>query len=85
MRSYIIKNKFYGKALIGTTVHYQGYRARPRVLKDKGQGFTNGKHLLETIGKKFKRFELILTPKKDLVQKSGSKYLVFLSEKTLKE
>lgn len=84
MAVYIIKNKTYGKALVGTKIYYRGYgNKRPKFLKDKGQGFAGGKHLLETLNKKFKRYDLILTPKSDGISSAGNKKVVQISERTL--
>lgn len=84
MAVYIIKNKTYGKALVGTKIYYRGYgNKRPRFLKDNGQGFAGGKHLLETLNKKFKRYDLILTPKTDGITTTGNKKAVQISERTL--
>lgn len=84
MAVYVIKNKTYGKALVGTKIYYRGFgNRRPKFLKDNGQGFAGGKHLLETLSKKYKRFELILTPKTDDIRAAGSKKTVQISERTL--
>src|SRR4051812_499047 len=84
MAVYTIKNKTYGKALVGTKFFYRGFgNKRPKFLKDKGQGFAGGKHLLETLNKKFKRYQLILTPKTDSIASSGGKKTVQISERTL--
>lgn len=56
--------KSYGKALQGVRVYYEG--KRPRGLKDDGS-ITFGKHILETLGKKFPRFRWIITPKTDSI------------------
>ncbi len=84
MRSYIIKNKFYGKRFIGREVYYQGFKRKPDFLKPKGQGFPGGKHLLETLESKLKNVRLILTPAKDHIVKVGKRRDVYISEKTLK-
>jgi len=84
MATYTIKNKFYGRSLVGREVQYRGFPKKPPFLKAKGQGFPGGKHLLETLDKKLKRYDLILTPKKDVVNRKGRRYEVFISEKTLK-
>lgn len=84
MAIYVIKNKIYGKALVGTKIYYRGFgNKRPKFLKDKGQGFSGGKHLLETLGKKFKNFDLILTPKTDTITAVKRKKIVHISERTL--
>lgn len=84
MAVYVIKNKTYGKALVNTKIFYRGFgNKRPKFLKDKGQGFAGGKHLLETLAKKFKRFELILTPKTDSISSNRGKGSVQISERTL--
>lgn len=85
MAIYTIKNKFYGRNLVGRQVQYRGFPKKPPFLKAKGQGFPGGKHLLETLDKKFKKYSLILTPKKDAVIKKGRRCEVFVSEKTLKK
>jgi hypothetical protein len=85
MRKYVIQNKTYGRALIGRTIYYVGFKARPKFLKEKGQGFSGGKHLLETLDKKYKgRYELVLTRTKDEIERMGRKYRVSVSEKTLR-
>ena len=84
MAVYTIKNRTYGKALVGTKIYYRGYgNKRPKFLKDKGQGFSGGKHLLEILNKKFKRYELVLTPKTDAITAAGGKKTVQISERTL--
>jgi hypothetical protein len=84
MAVYVIKNKTYGRALVGTTIYYRGYgNKRPKFLKDKGQGFAGGKHLLETLGKKFKRYSLVLTPKTDTITTAGGLATIQISERTL--
>jgi len=84
MAVYTIKNRSYGRALVGTKILYRGYRKKPRFLKDKGQGFSGGKHLLETLNKKFgKNYKLILTPKTDQIARSGTAWTVSVSERTL--
>ncbi len=84
MAVYTIKNKTYGKALLGTRIYYRGYgNKRPKFLKDNGQGFSGGKHLLEILNKKFKRYDLILTPKKDDIRSAGPKKIIQISERTL--
>src|SRR5438132_1998047 len=83
MRSYIIKNKSYGKRFIDTEIFYSGFKRKPKLFKDKGQGFPGGKHLLETLAKKFKHFKVILTPTKDAIEKHGSSTTVYISEKTM--
>lgn len=84
MRSYTIKNKFYGKKFLGREVFYQGFRKKPEFLKAKGQGFSGGKHLLETLEGKLKKIRLILTPAKDHIIKIGKRHDVYISERTLK-
>jgi Domain of unknown function (DUF4263) len=83
MRSYTIKNRYYGKQYLGRKVFYQGFRRKPDFLKAKGQGFSGGKHLLETLEGKLKRIKLILTPAKDRIIKAGSRHDVYISQKTL--
>jgi len=84
MRSYIIKNKFYGKRFIGQKIYYQGFGRKPSFLKAKGQGFSGGKHLLETLEAKLKKIRLILTRTKDRIVKVGKRSDVYISEKTLR-
>ncbi len=84
MRSYKIKNKFYGKHFIGREVYYEGFGKKPDFLKPKGQGFPGGKHLLETLESKLGKIKLILTPVKDQIAKARKRHDVYVSEKTLK-
>ncbi len=84
MRSYKIKNKFYGKHFIGREVYYQSFGKKPDFLKPKGQGFPGGKHLLETLESKLGKIKLILTPAKDQIVKARKRHDVYISEKTLK-
>ena len=83
-RKYVIKNKFYGAKLVGTEIYYKGFRRKPTLLKDKGQGFSGGKHLLEVLGANFSNFRLILTPKTNSIAKVGKRADVSISEQTLK-
>ncbi|HZP70038.1 MAG TPA: Shedu immune nuclease family protein [Pseudolabrys sp.] len=85
MPSYTIRNKTYGQALVGTTVYYRGFPEKPRFLKPKGQGFPGGKHLLETLGKKYRKFKLILHPTKDEIKRNGSRVDVIVSVRTLRK
>jgi hypothetical protein len=82
---YTIKNRFYGRNLVGRQVHYRGFKKKPPFLKAKGQGFPGGKHLLETLDKKFKKYDLVLHPTKNGITKKGRRYEVVISEKTLKK
>jgi hypothetical protein len=84
MPKYTIKNKAYGKKLVGRKLYYRGFSAKPSFLKDDGQGFPGGKHLLETLDGTFKSYDLILTPQKNDISKSGSKWTVQISQGTLR-
>jgi hypothetical protein len=77
----VIANKFYGKALLGKKVSFEGYKELPKFVKKDGS-FSLGKHLFENIGKKFKKFEFIITNKqKSKIEKKGGLALVYLSQK----
>jgi hypothetical protein len=84
MPIYTIRSKTYGKALMGRQILYRGFRRKPAFLRAKGQGFPGGKHLLETLDKKFKTYRLVLTPKTDAIRKKGKQIEVLVSEKTMK-
>ena len=84
MPKYVIRNKFYGKALLGRAIEYRGFRKKPPMLKGKGQGFTGCKHILQLIDRNFKKATLVITPNKDAVIKKGPVHEIMLSEKTLR-
>lgn len=75
-----ITSKSYGKALRGVRVYYEG--KRPNGLKDDGS-IQFGKHILETLGKKFKRFRWIVTQETDSVSKGYGITRVRTSQKLL--
>jgi hypothetical protein len=83
MRKYIIKNRTYGKKYLGREIFYLGFPRKPQFLKEKGQGFPGGKHLLETLEARLKKFKLILTPTKDHIEKVGRSFNVYVSVRAL--
>jgi len=83
MPTYTIRSKAYGKRLIGRQVFYRGFPKKPGFLKAKGQGFPGGKHLIETLDAKFKKYKLILTPRRDEIRRAGRRLEIFISENTL--
>jgi hypothetical protein len=60
----LVSNKSYGKALRGTPVYWEG--KRPEKLQDDGS-ISFGKHILETLKKKFARFRWIITADTDAI------------------
>lgn len=77
----VITNKFYGKALLGKIVHFEGYKEVPKFVKKDGS-FSLGKHLFENLAKKFKKFDFIITNKqKSKVEKKGRMAFVYLNQK----
>jgi len=80
-RHFTIQNKGYGKNLFGTKIFYEGFPNRPKFVRDDG-GFSLGKHILETLQKRFSKFKLTLVKKnKSQVLKKGNLYHVRLSIK----
>jgi len=84
MATYKIKNKFYGRNLLDREIEYRGFPKKPPFLKEKGGGFANGKHLLETLDKRLGKHRLILTPARDEIKKIGRRTEVCVSEKSLR-
>lgn len=71
-------NRSYGKSLRGTKIYFEGKR-RPKRLKKDGS-MNCGKHILETLIKKFKRFRLIITKEENLITLERGIYRVKISE-----
>lgn len=59
-KAYKLEAKFYGD-LRGTKIYYTKFPTQPKFLKKKGNGFAGLKHLLQILGKKFKKFKLVIT------------------------
>lgn len=64
-----IRNKGYGRKWQDFKIHYVG--ARPRLIRDDG-AFSSGKSLLEALGAKFGKFELVLTPEESRIQRNST-------------
>jgi hypothetical protein len=71
-----ISNKTYGQKWQNFKLYYAG--KRPKLIRDDG-AFSSGKSLLETLGTKFKDFDLILTPEESRIQKDASSRQVYLA------
>lgn len=59
-----VSNRSYGKLLQGTRIYYEG--KQPNGLRDDGS-ITFGKHILETLTKKFRAFRWIITADVDSI------------------
>jgi len=82
---YVIQNKSYGKSLMSFEIEFKGFTDIPKEFKANGQGFPNGKPILEILQSKFKKYKLTITStKKSNVSKKGNIYLVFLNITDLK-
>lgn len=70
-----VSNKFYGKALLGQKIYYEG--AKPKKLSDDGK-IKFGKHILECFNSKFgdNNFKWIITKKDDSVKKEKGIYKI---------
>jgi len=76
MKKYALNKRTYGKY---KAIYYQGFRSRPKFLKDDGRGFKGCKHILETLEKKFRKFRFVLTSKRaSAIIKRGKTRDVFL-------
>lgn len=60
----VVTSRSYGKALRGVQIHFEG--KRPSTLRDDGS-ITFGKHILEALTSKFKKFQWIITEKTDSI------------------
>lgn len=60
----VVTSKSYGNALKGARIYYEG--KRPKALKNDGT-IQFGKHILETLKKKFPKFRWIITPETDSI------------------
>jgi len=79
-QEYIINSSFYGKKFRGFKLYYSGFEEQPKILQKDGRGFSGGKHILEVLTHKLKKFELTLTSeKKSRIKKVGKKYFVYLA------
>lgn len=79
MKAYVITSSFYGKRFRGFKVFYTT-KEQPKLLQKNGRGFTGGKHILEVLSHKFKKFDLVLTDtKQSKIRKVGNKYVVHLT------
>lgn len=79
-QEYIINSSFYGKKFRGFKLYYSGFEEQPKILQKDGRGFSGGKHILEVLTHKLKKFELTLTAeKKSQIKKVGKKYFVYLA------
>ena len=79
-QEYIINSSFYGKKFRGFKLYYSGFEEQPKLLQKDGRGFSGGKHILEVLTHKLKKFELTLTSeKKSRIKKVGKKYFVYLA------
>ncbi|MDO8686809.1 MAG: DUF4263 domain-containing protein [Candidatus Berkelbacteria bacterium] len=79
-QEYIINSSFYGKKFRGFKLYYSGFKEQPKLLQKDGRGFSGGKHILEVLTHKLKKFELTLTSeKKSQIKKVGKKYFVYLA------
>lgn len=64
-RNYVIvSNRGYGNALKGTLIYFEGQK--PKALQDDGR-ITFGKHILESLRRKFERFRWIITQDDDSI------------------
>lgn len=75
-----ITNGMYGKALKGTKIHYEG--KKPDSLKPDG-AISFGKHILELLGKHFKKFQWIITADTNSIQHTYGVDRIRTSIKTL--
>jgi hypothetical protein len=71
-----VSNKSYGKALQGVKIYYEG--KRPTRLGKDGK-ITFGKHILEMLSKKFKKFHWIITKETDSITLVRDIYRVRIS------
>lgn len=83
-RAYVLKARNFG-SLQGTKIYYTKFAERPKFLPEKGTGFGGLKHLLEVLGKKFKKFKLVITSEdKCSLKKRGKLTTVTLSAKVVR-
>ncbi len=78
----IVKNKSYGKKLIGTKIYYEG--KKPNHLKNDGS-IRFGKNILEFLNSKFKdnKYRWIITKEEDSIKQERGIYRVRTSTKLL--
>jgi len=80
-KSYVVvTNRGYGQALRGTKIFFEG--TRPKGLKDDGS-ITFGKHILETLRRRFQRFHWVITAAVDSITPEGGIARVRISQKLL--
>ncbi len=77
----IVKNRSYGDALKGTKIYYEG--KRPKGLSTDGR-INFGKHILEVLKRKFKKFQWIITEETDSIILERNIHRIRTSQKTLK-
>ncbi|MCO5143141.1 MAG: DUF4263 domain-containing protein [Oligoflexia bacterium] len=77
----VVSSKSYGKALKGAKIYFEG--KRPSNLKDDGTiGF--GKHILETLKKKYEKFRWIITQETNSITNERGIVRVRTSQQLLK-
>ena len=60
---YTITNKYYGKDFLNYRVLLEGFKDLPKAFKPNGQGFPNGKPILEILRLQFRSFKLTVAAK----------------------
>ena len=84
--TYTVTNKFYGKDFINYTIRLDGFNTLPKIFKPNGQGFSNGKPILEILKFQFGKFNLsISAKKKSVIVRKGRSTAVNISYKDLME
>jgi hypothetical protein len=84
--NYVITNKFYGRDFINFRLQLEGFKEIPKMFKPDGQGFSNGKPILEILRLQFRNFKLTISAKKpSVIIRKGRGTSVNLSHKDLQE
>ena len=80
---YTIANKYYGRDFLNYRVLLEGFKDLPKAFKPNGQGFPNGKPILEILRLQFKSFKLTVAAKGEFV-KAGVPASVLITKTFLK-
>lgn len=73
MKKYVIKNNKYGNVFKNFPIKLQGFKSLPKGFKNNGEGFTNGKPILELLKARFGKFSLTIAAKrKSSIKKKGN-------------